>query len=223
MRLRETVKKVVRRLGYDLVAVESSLPPEIRGDYQNLADAADSYSFKFLDMKTFLPITMNRAYRLGLTNSSKGLRILDIGTGVGWFPFVCGHYGHEALAVDRAGNQVFKDACSWLGVNRIEHEITPMTPLPSLGASFDVVTAFMVNFDRLADDDYAPWGVPEWEFFINDIVRHQLARGGLLTLLLNPHTMRNDAVMDLFGRIGQVDRGGWIEIKPTEDRGDGVD
>src|ERR1051326_3821782 len=52
---------------------------------------------------------------------------------------------------------------------------------PRLG-KFDVVTAFLICFNRHKQRDV--WGVPEWEFFLDDLAKH-LTRRGRVWLELN--------------------------------------
>lgn len=209
MGLQARIRQLVRRFGYELTPVKAVLPRDVRDDYDVILGALGEYSFKFLDVKTFLPLTIGRAHRLGL-HKSRSLDVLDIGTGVGYFPFVCQHYGHRAVAIDRDGNQVFVDATKWLGVDRRTWEIHAHERLPDLGRRFDLITAFMVNFDRDIGRDLRPWGCDEWSFFLQDLTSHQLAEGGRVALLLNDHTMAlNDVLQNLVDHGGRRD-GSWV-------------
>jgi len=62
-----------------------------------------------------------------------------------------------------------------LGVRRVIWRVQPFVPLPDLGDKFDVVTAFMICFNNHKQPDL--WGVPEWEFFLDDLSRHLTPRG----------------------------------------------
>jgi hypothetical protein len=210
--LNPLIRKTLRALGFEVIPTTAALPREVRGDYEAILDSMDRYSFKFLDVKTCLPVVIKRAHGLGL-HRSPPLDILDIGTGVGFFPVVCKHYGHRVVAIDRDGNQVFEDVTKWLAVDRRSWEITPFQPLPGLGLKFDLVTAFMVNFDRVDGADDAPWGVPEWTFFLRDLGANHLVEGGRVALLLNAHTMQVGEVMAYFASVGADIRGGWVVFR----------
>lgn len=199
-------------MGYELIAVQAALPKAVKRDYEPILEIIGSYRFKFLDVKTFLPITIKRAYLLGLSQS-KPLRILDIGTGVGYFPVVCKYYGHTVVAIDRDGNQAFEDVTKWLNVERRSWEIKPFSPIPYLDEKFDLVTAFMVNFDRYEPPDYAPWDIKEWDFFLADMARNHLKEGGRLVLLLNSHTLEVPSVMKCFAEKGAHIDGAWVDFK----------
>ena len=44
----------------------------------------------------------------------------------------------------------------------------PFVPLPVFPHQFDLITAFSTRFNRDADDEKV-WGVPEWNFFLDDL------------------------------------------------------
>ena len=212
-RIKAVARKTLRRLGYEIVPTKAALPKEVRNDYEAVIDRIGGYSFKFLDIKTFVPIMLKRAHLLGL-HESQPLDILDIGTGVGFFPVVAEYYGHRVVSFDRDGNQVFRDVTKWLGIDRRTWEISARVPLPSFDRRFNLITAFMVNFDR--DRNEVAWPREDWEFFLRDLVENHLAPGGRIALLLNPHTRDNKDVMDYFREQStNVDRDSlWVTFKP---------
>jgi SAM-dependent methyltransferase len=209
--IKALARRAIRHFGYELIPVQACMPKAIRADYDPILEIMGSYRFKFLDVKTFLPTTLNRAYYLGL-HKSKPLDILDIGTGVGYFPVVCKYYGHQVVAIDRDGNPVFEDVTRWLEVDRRSSEIKAFSPVPYQGRKFDLITAFMVNFDRYDPPEYKPWGTKEWDYFLEDMGCNHLKEGGRLALLLNDHTLQLPAVMKKFAeRRAHVD-GAWVTI-----------
>ena len=70
---------------------------------------------------------------------------------------------------------MFDESTLMLGVQRVIWRVQPFVPLPDLGDKFDLVTAFMICFNNHKMPDL--WGVPEWEFFLDDLVRHLSPRG----------------------------------------------
>jgi hypothetical protein len=211
-RIKSLVRRMIRRWGYELTPIQAALPKAVKADYDPILDILGKYRFKFLDVKTFLPTTIKRAYQLGL-HQSKPQHILDIGTGVGYFPVVCKYYGHTAIAIDQDGNEVFEDATKWLKVDRRHWEIKPFEPIAFLGQRFDLITAFMVNFDRVKESDYETWGIKEWEFFLSDLAENHLNDGGRLVLLLNPQGRENAGVLKYFAEKGATIKEGWVEFK----------
>lgn len=207
-----SIKSTLRTFGYEIIPTKALLPRDVRDDYDRVLESIGAYSFKFLDVRTFLVTTLLRAHRLGL-HKSPPQSILDLGTGVGYFPFICAHYGHSAVAIDRDGNRVFEDVTKWLGVDRRAYEINAGERLPHFGKRFDLVTAFMVNFDRFPNRDYAPWGISEWEYFLRDVAENQLRPGGRLVLVLNPHTSTQETVLRYFRGKGAVITRNWVDFR----------
>lgn len=207
--LKRQVRQWLRNLGYEIVPTKAALPRAVRGDFDPILDKMGRYRFKFLDVNHFLVMTLLRAHKLGL-HESQPLDILDIGTGTGYFPYVCQHYEHRAIAIDRQGNDVFEAVPDWLGVDRRFWEINPYQPLLSLDRKFDLITGFMVNFDRFADRDYAPWDPAEWEFFLADLVENHLKPTGRIAFLLNGHTQKHPAAMEFLRSAGAKINDGWV-------------
>lgn len=203
---------MVRKCGYELTPVQAAIPKAGRADYEPILEILGPYRFKFLDVKTFLPMNISRAHSIGL-HESKGLDILDLGTGTGFFPVVCKYYGHNAIALDRNGNQVFEDVTKWLDVDRRTWYIMPFHAIPYQGQRFDLVTAFMVNFDRLGTPDRRPWTTKEWDFFLFDLACNHLKDGGRVVLLLNERTLKVPSVMEHFAKKGAHVDGAWVDFK----------
>jgi SAM-dependent methyltransferase len=210
--LKSLTRRVVRHCGYEITPVQAAIPKEVKADYEPLLEIMGSYRFKFLDLKTFLPMTITRAHFIGL-HESKGLDILDIGTGTGYFPVVCKYYGHNAMAIDQNGNQVFEDVTKWLNVDRRTWKIRAFQPIPYLGQRFDLVTAFMVNFDRFEGPEYKPWTTKEWDFFLFDLACNHLKDGGRVVLLLNGRTLKVKSIMEHFSKKGAHVDGAWVDFK----------
>jgi SAM-dependent methyltransferase len=129
---------------------------------------APGYS-KYLDVATYVALQVRYARELGLAPSSERgrRRVLDIGTGAGYFPFVCRHYGHQAAAIDLDTTPMYNDLVRLLGVERIVSRVTPFLPLPAFPQRFDCVTAMQLKFN--ARPQGGPWGREEWGFFLDDL------------------------------------------------------
>jgi hypothetical protein len=106
------------------------------------------------------------AERFGLLNSAPK-RILDLGSGCGYFPFICRSFGHEVFCVDQPGIDIFDDVMDLLGLNRVDLTIRPKTPLGLPWRDIDLVTGLMVKFDAI--DDRTRFGRSEWSYLIADL------------------------------------------------------
>lgn len=138
-----------------------------------------------------------RAANLGLHESETGpLSILDIGCGAGYFLAVARRLGHSCEGVDMPEDAltplertVYAEMLDLLGVSshvsRIQ--IRRHEPLPYEAERFDLITAFLVCFNRHNRDD--EWSADEWQFFVNDAMRCTRA-GGRLHFFLNANPKR---------------------------------
>src|SRR6266550_3213653 len=84
----------------------------------------------------------------------------------------------------------FEDVVYWIEIN-IERAqdlwLERQSPLPDLGAKFDLVTAHRICFHRIGRvRDGIEWSPADWEVFINDIRTRFLNENGRLLLDFNP-------------------------------------
>ncbi len=166
---------------------------------------------KYLEPERWLREKWKLAGKLGLHEGPRfgtgpALRILDLGTGAGHFPFVCRYLGHDCVALDQPGIPLYDDFCALFGLDRVDHAIRPRQPLPALGARFDLVTAFMLGFNTRPDGKL--FDLDDWSFFLDDVRDHQLVPGGRLCLKLIRQAKReglkygDPALMELFAARG---------------------
>jgi SAM-dependent methyltransferase len=136
---------------------------------------------KYLDLNRWIGVNIRRVRELEL-DLSRPQRILDLGCGAGYFLYICRLLGHDGTGLDVDDVPMFAELTRLLGVRRVTSRISPFVPLPDLGERFDLITAFMICFN----DHKQPglWGVPEWEFFLDDLAV-QLAPHGRVWLELN--------------------------------------
>lgn len=136
---------------------------------------------KYLYLPYWLLQKLGHAVMLGL-HRRPGLRILDLGTGVGHFLYVCRALGHETVGLDLDDSALFNELVDFLGLDRRVHAVRAFEPLPDLGGRFDLVTAFATCFDW---HEGRPWGPTEWDWFLADLARNQLRPGGRVFMALN--------------------------------------
>ena len=129
---------------------------------------------KYLDLDRWIDINIRRIREIEL-DLARRKRILDLGCGAGYFLYIAQLLGHSGLGLDVDYVPMFADITRLLGVRRVIQRIQAFEPLPDLGAKFNLVTAFMICFNNHKQANL--WGMPEWEFFLNDLARHLTPRG----------------------------------------------
>jgi len=142
---------------------------------------------KYLDLNVWLRQAAFRYLLTGLDAMPAGRRLLDLGAGAGYFPLVCRHEGHRPLTLDVDDEPLYRDLSRFFDLPRVVHRIEPMSPLPDLGAPFDVITAFRTCFNVSLDG--SPWEVDAWRFLLEDLRTRLVDRGRIvLCFNLNPKT-----------------------------------
>jgi SAM-dependent methyltransferase len=175
---------------------------------------------KYLDLNRWIDINIRRARQIEL-DTSPPLRILDLGCGAGYFAYIAQLLGHDVIGLDIDDVPMFAGITRLLGVPRTIWRVQPFVPLPDLGKHFDLVTAFMICFNNHKHPGL--WGVPEWEFFLNDLARH-LSPTGRVWLELNREydgTCYTPELREFFERRGgkidnqRVEFGRFIRTTPS--------
>jgi hypothetical protein len=170
---------------------------------------------KFLNINYWLFENMRRFYKLGLQKKKKELRILDLGTGPGYFPFICTFYGYEVESLDKPDNEMYNDMIKELGIKRYEENICSYKDI-NIEKKHDLITAFMICFNnhRLSN----LWHISEWEYFLNSLFKNNLNTGGEICLLLNAETTEepiNKELLKYFASINAKIKDTTIHIKNT--------
>lgn len=141
---------------------------------------------KYFNASYWLRRNMQRALFLGLSSSHPALRILDLGAGFGYFPYIARFFGHEAEALDLPGQRLFEESCRFLDVPQTQHTISAEAPLlPGMTKSYDLITAFQICFNAHYTD--TPWGAQDWEKFLDGLLKRHLKPGGRIYLEFNYH------------------------------------
>ena len=122
------------------------------------------------------------------------LKILDIGTGAAYFPFVCKYYGHEVEVVDVADNEMYNEIVNTFGLKKYSKYIHKFNNL-SIENKYDLVTAFMICFNCHQQPDL--WHVREWAFFLTNLHNHNLNSGGRVFLSFNAETAEEPVSKEL--------------------------
>lgn len=138
---------------------------------------------KYLDTNQWLMKAVRDAREVGLF-SSRPLRILDIGTGPGYFPLVCRQLGHICVGLDSPTARFFATLRHCTRTETVEHQILPLTPLPAFGQRFDLVTTFRCPFNAVRAEARM-FSISEWSFFLDDLRDNVLLPGGGLFMMMH--------------------------------------
>jgi SAM-dependent methyltransferase len=156
---------------------------------------------KYLDLPVWIEANLKRIRDLEL-DMGRRRRVLDIGSGTGYFLYICQLLGHDAIGIDLDEMPMFNEMIDLLDIDRYVWRVQPFVPLPALGAKFDVITGHQICFNGHKSDQL--WGVAEWNFFLDDLGRH-LKPGGRIWLEFNREfdgTCYSPELEQLFKRRG---------------------
>jgi SAM-dependent methyltransferase len=137
---------------------------------------------KYLNLEDWMRTNVKRIRDHRIKKAPPRLRILDIGSGSGYFLHIARCLGHDVQGMDVDTEPVFRETFALLKLPRLIHRIEPYQPLPDLGEPFDLITGHMTCFNRRADRSH--WGEEEWDYFLHDLLKH-LKPGGKIQFDLN--------------------------------------
>lgn len=137
-----------------------------------------TWAVEYLDLdRPFYPTAPNGA--------EQKLSVLDIGTGMGWLPYVAKYFGHRVILTDLPltyGESIegYDDGLKALGLVRAhEFPVRRQTRLPiNEGDKFDLITATGIAWHK-------NWAPEDWVFFLSDLYFHCLYKAGRIFLQLN--------------------------------------
>lgn len=142
---------------------------------------------KYFEAARWLKLNVRRAQDIGVDRAKRPLRVLDLGSGAGYFLLVCKGLGHSGVGLDVPEPAFYGEVFDLFGLERIVSSIQAEKPLPGsllTHGKFDLVTAFSIAFN--GHKSPALWGPKEWDFLLNDLRGRFLAPGGCIYLDLNP-------------------------------------
>lgn len=172
------------RFLWDYVLVKGGISKRISVvKAQYAVESAGIAHQKYLDTNFWLFENLARVFSLGL-HKKKGARksVLDIGTGPGYFPFLCKYYGHHAEALDVADNAMYNDLVKALDIKRHVQRIEAYETL-EIASKFDLISAFMICFNNHQRPNL--WHIQEWNYFLNSLHLNNLRNDGEIFLSLN--------------------------------------
>ncbi len=149
-------------------------------DRHAVEDPGDAWP-KYLDLKRWIRTNLQRVHGLDL-DWGRRKQILDLGSGAGYFLFICKWLGHDVLGLDLDELPMYGEMTAMLGVPRVIWRVNAFEPLPKFEHDFDLITAYMICFN--GHKSPALWGPKEWQFFLDDL-ETRLKPGGRIQLGFN--------------------------------------
>lgn len=110
-------------------------------------------------------------------------KILDIGTGSGFFPFICNQQGHKAEGLDIDWAPVFNETVKVLNIKRHLFRIEKFKPFIQTGTKYDLITAHRTVFNCHRTPEL--WGADEWMHFMEDVFTNTLTNTGRVYIAFN--------------------------------------
>ena len=162
---------------------------------------------KYVDASQWLELAIKQTRFLQL-DRRKPVRVLDIGSGAGYFLFVCKQLGHSVMGLDLDWPPMYAEMFEMLKMPRRVWRIEPFQQLPDLEGRFDFITGFAVCFNSHGSDEV--WGMKEWDFFLDDLFENIVSKTGEIYFELNPESWGcyTPELGEYFRR-----RGAWLEGK----------
>src|ERR1700730_11656638 len=140
---------------------------------------------KYVDASQWLELAIKQTRFLQL-DRRKPVRVLDIGSGAGYFLFVCKQLGHSVMGLDLDWPPMYAEMFEMLKMPRRVWRIEPFQQLPDLEGRFDFITGFAVCFNSHGSDEV--WGMKEWDFFLDDLFENIVSKTGEIYFELNPES-----------------------------------
>ena len=167
--------------------VPAGMMSELHAQHASLMKPGQNW-IKYTDAPRWLKLNIRRAQDIGLDRDKRHLRILDLGSGGGYFLFVCRQLGHEGLGLDVPEPTMYGAMFERFGLRRVVKPVTAQQPLPEellAEGKFDLITAFSIEFNK-----HAPWGLwtaADWDFLLDDLRDRFVKPDGRVYLDLNPN------------------------------------
>jgi SAM-dependent methyltransferase len=176
---------------------------------------------KYFEFRRTVEFNLKRALMLNLDSRLVHQNILDLGCGFGVFGLICRYFGHNYTGLDCdiprvTHSTLFQETFRAINPNttRISHYIERFRPMPVKDASFDMIVAFQIVFNRFNCVD--PWGVDEWKYFLRELRRITKENASILLHFSKPNNSphhRVPEVQELFLSLGLQADGPYVGIR----------
>ncbi len=159
-----------------------------------------------------LPSNLARAFfyaRFLDLHKQKNKRVLDLGSGVGYFPFAVNYLGNFCTALDKKENKIYSSIRNLLEVKTIYKTIKPLKCLKIEGnLKFDLITSFQILYDI---DKEKMWDEDSWKFFIGMLRNHLLQPRGKIFIQMN--TINEKDLVQYYKNLNTFEKLGGKKLK----------
>ena len=153
------VQDVIETLGKDAIT--------------SLGEKIDNRYLKEGGLEKYIQEKLSVAHYLNLDTASKKV-LLDIGTGAGWFPYICKLYGHDCIGTDILGRKEYDAVYKFLNIDIVGNLVYSQTPL-NLQRKFDYIVSLRSFFPNRPK----VWELEDWKYFFKDIQKYVNNNGGV--------------------------------------------
>lgn len=204
---------VIRETRRIMAELPEGVLERFKACYKNRDPADRRVKSKYYNLPVHIAHAVWQAKELGLYEAGRKLRIVDLGTGFGYFPLVCDSIGHTATGLDWDRWKVYEGISKDIRIDRREWVVTPDEPMPEIDMPVDVVTAFRPVFYYDFEHDTL-WAEQKWNRFFRNLER-QLHEQGTVYIgrnrLSDGQKSHFEVMAKYFKRIGAIDhQHGWL-------------
>ena len=166
------------------IKLEALMPERLRTEIQDLANDPqlqdDEYLKYVYAFQSRFTVALNNYRRIRSLEKST---VLDIGTGMGYLPYILERNGHSTVCIDVPNTKIFDKSCDLLGIKKVEFKIEKYKKLMDFKVKFDTVNASLICFNNHKTVDL--WKKEEWLFFLCDLHENHLNEKGVVHLGFN--------------------------------------
>jgi hypothetical protein len=167
MNIMEEVKRVVKELGEKNIRKVGSTEFEDAKNNKVCNRYFTGDIYRWMSEKVSVALWLN-------LNKGPKKRIIDLGTGAGWFVYYCRLLGHECYGTDILNRPEYEAGYDFLGIEVLGDLTRPMEKM-NLDGKFDYITTMRSFIGQRPN----AWSKDEWKFFFEDMYDHLNDEGAL--------------------------------------------
>ena len=124
-------------------------------------------------VEKYIQEKLSVAHYLGL-HESKNKTLIDIGTGAGWFPYICKLYNHRCIGTDVLGRSEYDPIYEALKI-----EVTGDLVYARQPFGLNIKAHYIISLRSFFPNRPTVWEMEDWKYFFRDIKKNILKDGGI--------------------------------------------